>query len=96
MDDGRRLDDVVGYRFAVIGDAGTLDAVDDRTRDAWSRLEAVVVSEVPPLLRDWLGEADAVIVRPDRYVVGTSTGPRALAEITAALVGQLDRTAVPA
>jgi 3-(3-hydroxy-phenyl)propionate hydroxylase len=71
LPDGRRMDDAVGYRFAVVGDAEVLDAVSPETRAIWSAIGACVL---PDLGADWLGElgARAAVIRPDRYLLGTA------------------------
>ena len=41
--DGRRLDDVAGYNFTIVGSPTVIEAADDRTQETWQRLGAVVV-----------------------------------------------------
>jgi 3-(3-hydroxy-phenyl)propionate hydroxylase len=73
---GALLDDVVGYRFAlVVADAelATLAEAAVATHcDARANLS--VVRADSNALRDWLASlnASAVLVRPDRYVAGTA------------------------
>ncbi|MCE0763326.1 bifunctional 3-(3-hydroxy-phenyl)propionate/3-hydroxycinnamic acid hydroxylase [Pseudonocardia kujensis] len=89
---GERMDDVVGYRFAVIGDPTLLGAVDPATAAAWERIGASVIAETPPELRRWLDEhgADAAVIRPDRYVLGLASCADELDTLTARLVTVLD------
>lgn len=63
--DGARLDDVTGYRFAVVG----RHAVSAGTAALWQRLGVVTVAETGPAVDAWLAEnsATAAIIRPDRY-----------------------------
>ncbi len=91
--DGRRFDDVVGYNFAVLADAGVVAAVPDDVRAAWDQLGAVVMTGPSELQSAWLREhdADAVIVRPDRYVYATTHGSDELASATLALRDRLTR-----
>ncbi|MDD2546350.1 MAG: bifunctional 3-(3-hydroxy-phenyl)propionate/3-hydroxycinnamic acid hydroxylase [Burkholderiaceae bacterium] len=64
---GQRLDEAVGPRFALIGTADLLAQVD-------ADLVAIEASEREPALRDWLAAhgCAAVVLRPDRYVLGVA------------------------
>lgn len=72
--DGRLLDELLGRRCAVIGDAATLGAASPATRGRWQRAGATVVDQPEAPLREWLAahDAQAVILRPDRYIVGVA------------------------
>jgi 3-(3-hydroxy-phenyl)propionate hydroxylase len=72
LPNGRRLDDVVGYRFAVVGDRSVVNGVEESTRRSWERLGAVAITDLDLTIRRWLNHHNvhAVIVRPDRYVFG--------------------------
>jgi len=89
-DDGTRLDDLVGYRFVVLGQRATIGAVSEETRQAWRDLGAVVVPDFAAGL-PWLVDApaDAALIRPDRYVFAATHGPEQLAQATALLRTQL-------
>jgi len=91
--DGRRLDDVVGYKFAVIGDADVIAAVTDATKAAWQRLGAVVLTEYPAQLHAWLDArgAKAEVVRPDRYLLGLAKDSADLDRLTKAIGLRDDR-----
>ena len=71
--DGRRLDEAVGNRFAVLSvlPLGTLGALGARIRGP-DGLDLAFVDAPGPEVEEWLArqEAVAVIVRPDRYVFG--------------------------
>ncbi len=71
---GRRMDDSVGYRFALLAMpslAGALSASDIR---ALSALGAVVLRAEDRSLADYLTDIDrgALLVRPDRYIAGSA------------------------
>ncbi|KAA1002396.1 bifunctional 3-(3-hydroxy-phenyl)propionate/3-hydroxycinnamic acid hydroxylase [Paraburkholderia panacisoli] len=74
--DGARLDDAVGYRFALV-------ALDELAQHAQAALDTerdqpvVVVPAGDGALRDWLAStgARAVLLRPDRYVYGVANDP---------------------
>jgi 3-(3-hydroxy-phenyl)propionate hydroxylase len=87
--DGHRFDDVVGPRFALI----TRDAHDAQTNDTnwWSARAALLDAEASPALAALLGDAEAVVVRPDRYVFGRGS----LAAVTAHARALLDACGTP-
>jgi 3-(3-hydroxy-phenyl)propionate hydroxylase len=72
--DGRRLDDAVGYRFALLA---------TRALAAPVKNAHVLVAEDEPAVSRYLGElgAEAVLVRPDRYILGAASTRGALEEI---------------
>lgn len=91
--DGRRLDDVAGYNFTIVGSSTTIDAVDDDARATWRRLGAVVLSESGSVVDQWLAAsgADAAIIRPDRYAFALTKGPKDLALATGRLAERVLR-----
>lgn len=72
LDDGRRLDAAIGSGFAVIGAADTISGVSASTRDRWAALGVAALANPGAAIDAWLAEhgARAVMLRPDRYVVG--------------------------
>lgn len=72
LEDGRRLDDLLGFRFALIA-TGELAA----SVPPGDRLAVVAADE--PALQAWLSAlgADAVLLRPDRHVAGVASDPSA-------------------
>lgn len=74
LPDGRLLDELLGRRSAVIGRAEALAAASPATAERWRRAGALVIDEPHAPLRDWLDahDAHAVILRPDRYIVGVA------------------------
>ncbi|MFO1079032.1 MAG: bifunctional 3-(3-hydroxy-phenyl)propionate/3-hydroxycinnamic acid hydroxylase [Reyranellaceae bacterium] len=72
--DGRLMDEAIGARFAVVGEAGLLEGL---------RTHAVVLPDVGT---EWLADhgAHAAILRPDRYVFALAHDR---AEIESALAG---------
>ena len=79
LPDGRRLDDVVGNRFAVLS-ALPLDARVRRAGGEGRRegLDLAFIDAPGPAVEKWLAahEAVAVIVRPDRYVFALARNER--------------------
>lgn len=82
--EGVLLDEVVGYAFAVVGSTASLSDVDALTAATWDRLGIVVVADDGAPVREWLGriDADAVVVRPDRYIFAATHGREELAQAT--------------
>jgi len=88
---GQLLDDVVGYRFAVVGDPAVLSGTSDRTKALLESLGVHVLKEFSGEVRDWitgLGVA-AVIIRPDRYLFGAAGNPAELDALVAVLETKL-------
>ena len=85
--DGRLLDAHIGNRFAVIGRAAVVDGVSDETRKLWQQSDAVVMATREPVLLEWLDSHDveAIILRPDRYILGLARTPGELDAVTACL-----------
>jgi 3-(3-hydroxy-phenyl)propionate hydroxylase len=84
LDDGNLLDAHLGIRMAVIGDPAAIDAVSQTTRATWERWNTCVIRATDSALRAWLETqgAAAVMLRPDRYILGiahSATGLDALA-----------------
>ncbi|MEJ8810527.1 bifunctional 3-(3-hydroxy-phenyl)propionate/3-hydroxycinnamic acid hydroxylase [Variovorax ureilyticus] len=74
LDDGRLLDELLGRRGAVIGSPQLLSAVSPATASLWQRSGAIVIDRPDASLAEWLRshDAGAVILRPDRYIVGVA------------------------
>lgn len=72
--DGRLLDELLGRRSAVIGQRELLAAAAPGTAERWARSQALVIDEPDAPLTAWLRShrAGAVILRPDRYIVGVA------------------------
>ncbi|PWS22468.1 hypothetical protein DKP78_18230, partial [Enterococcus faecium] len=72
--DGRLLDDLLGTRSAVIGHHGILAAVHSATGARWRDAGAVVIDRPGDAISRWLevNAAQAVVLRPDRYVAGVA------------------------
>jgi 3-(3-hydroxy-phenyl)propionate hydroxylase len=85
--DGTELDDRVGYRFAALLQP---DFAADLPPDTLGRLvdrDVVVVADDAPEPQAWLQAADAsaILVRPDRYVLGAVHSVRELNALIAAI-----------
>lgn len=74
LEDGRLLDELLGRRGAVIGSHQVLSAASPATASRWQRSGAVVIDKPDSSLQEWLRshDASAVILRPDRYIVGVA------------------------
>lgn len=85
--DGRMLDEATGQRFAVIGRRALLEGADLLTRERWRATDCALVDDASPAVREWLDaqQVSAVLIRPDRYIVGTARDAQELARVTACL-----------
>jgi 3-(3-hydroxy-phenyl)propionate hydroxylase len=83
--DGRHLDDLLGYRFAVV-------ATDALARSVPRNDRLSVVSADEPVLRSWLDAlgASAVLLRPDRHVAGVASDPATLQALVRRYVSERD------
>jgi 3-(3-hydroxy-phenyl)propionate hydroxylase len=78
--DGAWLDDRVGYRHAMLMRPAFERRLAPTLIDRMSARGVVILADDSPACRDWLDEmgAEAVLVRPDRYIHGAA---RDLAEM---------------
>jgi 3-(3-hydroxy-phenyl)propionate hydroxylase len=98
LDDGQRLDDRVGYRFALLGDPATLSGVSAGTSEALESLGVVVLTQEAGELRNWVGGlgVKAVLVRPDRYIFGSASSPAEVDGLVSGLATHLKAPVAPA
>jgi 3-(3-hydroxy-phenyl)propionate hydroxylase len=75
---GKRLDDEVGWNWALVCSAELKSAL-----DSVPRAVRTVVADGSPQLEDWLQRlsTSAVLVRPDRYIFGTADDARSAAAL---------------
>lgn len=75
LDDGRLMDEAIGQRFAVVGEAAVLDGL---------QTDAVLLPDVG---LDWLSlhGKRAAVLRPDRYVFAVASDRAELVDAVAAL-----------
>ena len=97
--DGRLLDAAIGLNFAVIGERALLESAGAATRAIWQRIGASLLADPGGELGEWLrsNKAHALILRPDRYIVGIANDAAALAALSATLpVAPPAASAIPA
>jgi 3-(3-hydroxy-phenyl)propionate hydroxylase len=82
LGDGTLLDDKVGYRFAVLANKPLAEALGPAVPHVQFGELAVVTATGPA--EEYLTElrAEAVVIRPDRYILGVASSP---AELNAVL-----------
>lgn len=70
--DGRLLDAAIGSGFAVIGEGAVLDAAGAAAHARWRAAGAAVLPDPGEAVAAWLRSHDAaaVVLRPDRYLLG--------------------------
>lgn len=95
--DGVRLDDIVGYAFALVASAVVLESIPVATRNQWVDWGVRIVPAKDGC-ESWLAAlgADAAIIRPDRYIFSATTGQQELLDAFAQLIDQLSPAKSPA
>jgi 3-(3-hydroxy-phenyl)propionate hydroxylase len=89
LGDGMLLDDKVGYRFAVLANKRFAAALGPTVRYGQLDEEIAVVTATGPAEEYLAGlRAEAVVVRPDRYILGVAS---TRAELNAVLAGNSSR-----
>jgi 3-(3-hydroxy-phenyl)propionate hydroxylase len=85
--DGTRLDDRVGYRFAALLRPDFAASLPAKTLERLAGREIIVVADDAPEQQAWLQAADAaaVLIRPDRYILGAARSPQELNALVAAV-----------
>ncbi len=80
--DGTRLDDLVGYRFAVLATRRLIESLPSASRDHFGDLNLTLVP-ADGEAADYLDglEAEAVVIRPDRHVLGVASTVAELAAV---------------
>lgn len=101
LGDGTLLDERVGNRCAVVGTERFLGSIPEPLKQSWHASGLVLLDAGNnAALASWLKEADAqaVVVRPDRYVAGLVQDAAELASMIAVLQGAAAtvQAAVPA
>jgi 3-(3-hydroxy-phenyl)propionate hydroxylase len=83
---GVPLDQEVGARFTVIAKTAVLGAVSEEARDGWRQSDAAVLPASGEFA-DWLDRngVEAVLLRPDHYVLGVAASARELDALSARL-----------
>lgn len=94
LGDGTRLDDAVGFRFALVGNADTLDGLGADVRDRSERLGIQTICESSGEVGAWLARlgVGAALVRPDRYLFGTASSPADVDDLLTRLEAQIRKS----
>jgi 3-(3-hydroxy-phenyl)propionate hydroxylase len=84
---GCLLDTLLGLNFAVLGEDTVLAAVSEDTRERWQAQGVVTVPAREPEVKAWLDQQGvrAVLLRPDRYVLGVAQNSAELDRLSALL-----------
>ena len=91
LPDGQRFDDVVGYRFALVGDLSLLETAGEQARADCKLLDAIRIAAVDGAVVDWLAqhEARVVLVRPDRFIAGVARDAGGLRDLLREMARQV-------
>jgi 3-(3-hydroxy-phenyl)propionate hydroxylase len=91
LEGGKKLDDVVGYRFAAVGNDGCLAGISADTKRSLEGLNVRLITTGSGQVHDWLADvgAAAVILRPDRYIFGSAQSSEELDALVHGLNGML-------
>lgn len=90
--DGELLDDIVGFRFAIVAEPDVLAGIGADARHSWEDFGIRVVSSGGDgEASQWLTGigADAAVIRPDRYLFSVTSGAEELGAAVESLIGQL-------
>jgi hypothetical protein len=84
---GHLLDTLLGLNFAVLGEDTVLAKVSEETRERWQAQGVVTVPARDPEVKAWLDQQGvrAVLLRPDRYILGVAQNSADLDRISALL-----------
>jgi 3-(3-hydroxy-phenyl)propionate hydroxylase len=84
---GHLLDTLLGLNFAVLGEDTVLAEVSEDTRERWLAQGVVTVPARDPEVTAWLDQQGvrAVLLRPDRYILGVAQTSAELDRISALL-----------
>ena len=82
LNDGKRLDDRVGHRFAVLADPALAASISSEARTALEQLHGVVVP-ADGEARGYLKRTGvrALVIRPDRHILGVANNASELDEV---------------
>jgi 3-(3-hydroxy-phenyl)propionate hydroxylase len=84
---GHLLDTLLGLNFAVLGEDTVLAEVSEDTRERWKAQGVVALPARDPEVKAWLDQQGvrAVLLRPDRYILGVAQTSAELDRICALL-----------
>lgn len=77
LSNGRRMDDVAGQRFVILGSREMLDGVSQETRGLWQRADVCILPDEGMAYLLQLGY-QCVIIRPDRYILAAANSAAGL------------------
>ncbi|MBI2727536.1 MAG: bifunctional 3-(3-hydroxy-phenyl)propionate/3-hydroxycinnamic acid hydroxylase [Polaromonas sp.] len=82
--DGRWLDEVLGRRMTVMGRRDVIARVSTEVKRQWRDLDMQVLDTPDNAVNDWLQthQVAAVIIRPDRYVLGVARNAQELEDLS--------------
>jgi 3-(3-hydroxy-phenyl)propionate hydroxylase len=90
LSDGVRLDARIGYRFALLAKPDFSASLHDEMRRRITTAGIALIDDPAPALQRWLldHKVSAVLVRPDRYVLGSARDQAELPVLLDAVAGK--------
>ncbi len=87
LSNGQLLDEVLGRRFAVLAEPGLLDAASAACKATWQHFDVMALPAADPPLSEWLLQhgVKAVMLRPDRYILGMARNTDELEQLATCL-----------
>lgn len=87
LSDGVRLDARIGYRFALLAEPAFAAALPADIRRRIGEADIALVDDAAPALQHWIAghQVGAVMVRPDRYILGAARDAAELPALLAAI-----------
>ena len=85
--DGTRMDDAIGFAFALVGTEAALADVLPGAGSLWEDLGVRVIAQSSGEVGAWLADlgVGAVLLRPDRYIFGTGNSAEDVDNVLEAL-----------
>ncbi|WP_327751856.1 bifunctional 3-(3-hydroxy-phenyl)propionate/3-hydroxycinnamic acid hydroxylase [Sphingobium sp. SJ10-10] len=89
--DGRRLDDAVGYNFALVGDPALISQLSSEVRSSLEAIGAVLVPDGSQAVVSAISAigGSVMLIRPDRYLVGVAESVEGIEEMVRGLATRL-------
>jgi 3-(3-hydroxy-phenyl)propionate hydroxylase len=84
LSDDHLLDQRIGSGFALIANENFIASIDTHVKRAWQNWDVQILAVEGPEMQAWFNSqaVSAVILRPDRYILGVAENPAQLEAIS--------------